>query len=606
MLIGTLEDWKNAYAQGATPAELLEQQRLACKAQDTAWISIASAELLQTQLGELAALEQALGREQLPLYGVPFAVKDNIDVAGFRTTAACEAFAYVAQKDAFAVQRLRNAGAIVLGKTNLDQFATGLVGTRSPYGIVPNAFDSGLISGGSSSGSASVVARGLVPFALSTDTAGSGRVPAGFNQIVGLKPTPGAVSGTGLVPACRTLDCIGVLACTVADSASVMSVMEGHDATDAYSRPRPMAAAHKPLAQLRIATPANRQLSPGYEAAFSDFCARLQAQTAQLEEVSFDTLSAVAELLYYGPWVAERVVGARSIYEDQPEKMLPVVRSVLDVARQFSAADTFAAQYRLLDLQQQADRLWQDWDLLCVPTAPRHPRIDEVLADPIAVNSEMGIYTNFVNLLGWSAIAIPASQLPDGLPFGITLIAPGWREPDLVRWAQQLEQQAGLPAGVTGLRANAKAAASAWRVGAHGDMVQVAVVGAHLRGMPLNHELQSCGARFVEATETSADYRLYALQGTVPPKPGLSRTAGGAAHAGAAHAGAAIAVEVWEMPLAHFGRFVAGVPAPLGIGTVTLASGKSCKGFICEAQALAQATDITAFGGWRAYCNSLR
>lgn len=596
MLIGTLEDWKNAYAQGATPADLLEQQRLACDAADTAWISIASAELLQTQIDELAALEQALGREQMPLYGVPFAVKDNIDVEGFHTTAACEDFAYVAQNDAFVIQRLRNAGAIVLGKTNLDQFATGLVGTRSPYGVVPNAFDARLISGGSSSGSASVVARGLVPFALSTDTAGSGRVPAGFNQIVGLKPTPGAVSGTGLVPACRTLDCIGVLACTVADSASVMALMEGLDAQDAYSRPRPMAPAHKPLAQLRVATPAGRKLSADYEAAFSEFTTKLQAQTAQLQDISFDTLFEVAELLYQGPWVAERVVGARSIYEQQPEKMLAVVRSVLDVAQRFSAADTFAAQYRLRELQQQADKIWQQWDVLCVPTAPRHPSIDEVLADPIAVNSEMGVYTNFVNLLGWSAIALPASRLPGGLPFGITLIAPGWREPDLVRWAAQLEQQAGLPAGVTGLRARAPTAPSTWTVAAHGDMVKVAVVGAHLRGMPLNHELQSCGARFVEATHTSAGYRLYALQGTVPPKPGLSRTEGGAA----------IAVEVWEMPIAHFGRFVAGVPGPLGIGTVTLASGETCKGFICEAHALAQATDITAFGGWRAYCNSLR
>ncbi len=601
MLIGTLEDWKNAYAQGATPAELLEQQRLACDAADTAWISIASAEQLQDQIDELLALEQALGREQMPLYGVPFAVKDNIDVEGFRTTAACEEFAYVAQNDAFAIQRLRNAGAIVLGKTNLDQFATGLVGTRSPYGVVPNTFDARLISGGSSSGSASVVARGLVPFALSTDTAGSGRVPAGFNQIVGLKPTPGAVSGTGLVPACRTLDCIGVLACTVADSASVMSVMEGHDPADGYSRARPMAPAHKPLAQLRVATPAARQLSPAYEAAFADFCAQLQAQTAQLEAIPFDTLFEVAQLLYHGPWVAERVVGARSIYEQQPEKMVPVVRSVLDVAKRFSAADTFAAQYRLQELKQQADRLWQDWDVLCVPTAPRHPRIDEVMADPMAVNSEMGVYTNFVNLLGWSAIAIPARRLPDGLPFGITLIAPGWREPDLVRWAAQLEQQAGLPAGVTGLKSGATAAPSTWSVAAQGDMVAVAVVGAHLHGMPLNHELLACGARLREATHTSADYRLYALQGTVPPKPGLSRSEGGAVQTGAA-----IAVEVWEMPLAHFGRFVAGVPAPLGIGTVTLANGTTCKGFICEGHALAQATDITAFGGWRAYCQSLR
>lgn len=596
MLIGTLEDWKNAYAQGATPAELLEQQRLACDAADTAWISIASAEQLQDQIEELDALEQALGRAQMPLYGVPFAVKDNIDVEGFRTTAACEEFAYVAQSDAFAIQRLRNAGAIVLGKTNLDQFATGLVGTRSPYGVVPNTFDPSLISGGSSSGSASVVARGLVPFALSTDTAGSGRVPAGFNQIVGLKPTPGAVSGTGLVPACRTLDCIGVLACTVADSASVMSVMEGHDAADGYSRARPMAPVHKPLAQLRVATPEARKLSPTYEAAFADFRAQLKAQTAQLEDIPFDTLFEVAELLYYGPWVAERAVGARRIYEEQPEKMLPVVRSVLDVAQRFTAADTFAAQYRLLELKLQADRLWQDWDVLCVPTAPRHPRIDEVMADPIAVNSEMGVYTNFVNLLGWSAIAIPASRLPDGLPFGITLIAPGWREPDLVRWAAQLEAQAGLPAGVTGLKASAPSAPCAWSLGAQGDMIQVAVVGAHLQGMPLNHELLACGAHLLETTHTSADYRLYALQGTVPPKPGLARSEGGAA----------IAVEVWEMPLAHFGRFVAGVPSPLGIGTITLASGKGCKGFICEGLALAQATDITAFGGWRAYCQSLR
>lgn len=596
MLIGTLEDWKNAYAQGATPADLLEQQRQACDAGDTAWISIADSAQLQAQIAALAALEQSVGRDQLPLYGVPFAVKDNIDVAGFRTTAACEEFAYIAQQDAFVIQRLKNAGAIVLGKTNLDQFATGLVGTRSPYGVVPNAFDARLISGGSSSGSASVVARGLVPFALSTDTAGSGRVPAGFNQIVGLKPTPGAVSGTGLVPACRTLDCIGVLACTVADSASVMALMEGLDAQDAYSRPRPMAPAHKPLAQLRVATPAGRKLSADYEAAFADFTTKLQAQTAQLQGISFDTLFEVAELLYQGPWVAERVVGARSIYEQQPDKMLPVVRSVLDVAQRFSAADTFAAQYQLQTLKQQADKIWQQWDVLCVPTAPRHPSIDEVQADPIAVNSEMGVYTNFVNLLGWSAIAIPASRLPDGLPFGITLIAPGWREPDLVRWAAQLEQQAGLPAGVTGLHARAAAAPSSWTVAAHGDMVKVAVVGAHLRGMPLNHELQSCGARFLEATQTSASYRLYALQGTVPPKPGLSRT----------EDGSAIAVEVWEMPIAHFGRFVAGVPAPLGIGTVTLASGETCKGFICEAHALAQATDITAFGGWRAYCNSLR
>lgn len=595
MLIGALEDWKLAYCNGADPAMLLEQQRLACAGDDPAWISLATAEQLQQQVETLAALEKEHGREQLPLYGVPFAVKDNIDVAGFRTTAACEAFAYVADADAFAVDRLRQAGAIVLGKTNLDQFATGLVGTRSPYGVVPNAFDPELVSGGSSSGSASVVARGLVPFALSTDTAGSGRIPAGFNQIVGLKPTPGAVSGTGLVPACRTLDCIGVLACTVADSALVLSIMEGFDETDSYSRPRPMAAAHKPLAELRVAVPAGRRLSKDYEAAFSACLDQLQVQTSRLEEVSFDTLFDVASLLYQGPWVAERVVGARKIYEQRPEQMLPVIRRVLDVARQFSAADTFEAQYRLQALRRKAEKIWERHDVLCVPTAPRHPRIDEVMADPIAVNSELGVYTNFVNLLGWSAIAIPASVLPDGLPFGITLIAPAWREPDLVRWAMQLEQQTRLPAGTTGLQASARSAPWHWHIPVQGDTVKLAVVGAHLRGMPLNGELRACGARFLQETHSAARYRLYALQGTVPPKPGLALS----------DEGESIILEVWEMPLANFGSFVAGIPAPLGIGSVTLESGEVVKGFICEGHALQHATDITSFGGWRAYCQSL-
>ena len=595
MLIGTLEDWTHAYNEGADPAVLLEQQRQALKADDTAWISIASPALLQTQVAALKALEAEKGRAQLPLYGIPFAVKDNIDVAGFATTAACPAFAHNAHHDAEAVKRLKQAGAIVLGKTNLDQFATGLVGTRSPYGVVPNAFDHHMISGGSSSGSASVVARGLVPFALSTDTAGSGRVPAAFNQIVGLKPTPGAIPSTGLVPACRTLDCIGVLALTVADSAQVMRIMEGPDGIDSYAQPRPpYTAKHPALASLRVAAPDQRKLSTDYETAFTAFLDRLRPQTAGLQTLSFDTLFEVANLLYYGPWVAERVVGARSIYEQQPETLLPVIRQVLDVHQRFNAADTFAAQYRLQDLKLQAEKIWDTVDVLCVPSAPRHPSIAEVQADPIAVNSEMGTYTNFVNLLGWSAIAIPASQLPNGLPFGITLIAPAWREPDLVHWAQQLHAQAGLPAGVTGVAVPTNTALPSWNVPTQGPTIEVAVVGAHLSGMPLNHELLACGARLQQATTTTAHYQLYALQGTHPPKPGLART----------EDGAAIALEVWEMPLANFGRFVAGVPAPLGIGNVQLADGRWVKGFICEGIALAQATDITTLGGWRAYCQA--
>ena len=591
MLVGTFDDWKRAYNEGADPAELLEQQRQACKSDDTAWISIATPELLQAQVQALVALETAVGRDQLPLYGIPFAVKDNIDVEGFTTTAACAEFAYRATGDAFAVKRLKQAGAIVMGKTNLDQFATGLVGTRSPYGIVPNTFDASLISGGSSSGSASVVARGLVPFALSTDTAGSGRVPAAFNQIVGLKPTPGAVSGTGLVPACRTLDCIGVLALNVADSALTMSLMEGPDAEDGYSQVRPAVTKHKPLSELRIAIPDTRKLSTDYELAFTQFIDRLKPQAKDVSTLSFETLFEVANLLYYGPWVAERVVGARSIYERKPDALLPVIRQVLDVYQRFNAADTFAAQYRLQDLKRTAEKIWERCDVLCVPSSPRHPSIAEVQADPIAVNSDMGTYTNFVNLLGWSAIAIPAAKLPNGLPFGITLIAPAWREPDLVRWAQHLESMHHLTAGATGQSTQTLGALPAWHVPTNGDTLELAVVGAHLRGMPLNHELLECGASFSHATTTSSSYRLYALQGTVPAKPGLAQAANGAP----------IAVEVWNMPITHFGRFVAGIPAPLGIGSVTLADGRTVKGFICEGAALQNAVDITHFGGWRAY-----
>lgn len=595
MLIGSLEDWKRAYDEGADPAVLLEQQRAGCAPGDVAWISMATAAQLQAQVQQLKALEQSVGRDQLPLYGIPFAAKDNIDVAGFTTTAACPAFAYEATQDAVAVQRLKQAGAVVLGKTNLDQFATGLVGVRSPYGAVPNTFDPTLVSGGSSSGSASVVARGLVPFALSTDTAGSGRVPAGFNQIVGLKPTPGAVSGTGLVPACRTLDCIGILALNVADSALALSIMEGPDAQDAYSQARPAIPKHLPLAQLRVAIPDKRQLSADYEAAFAQFADRLQPQVATLQTLAFDTLFEVAKLLYYGPWVAERVVGARSMYEQQPEALLPVIRQVLDVHQRFNAADTFAAQYQLRALQQEAEKIWQTCDVLCVPTAPRHPSMADVQAEPVAANSELGTYTNFVNLLGWSAIAIPAAQLPSGLPFGITLIAPGWREPDLVRWAQPLEAQAQLTAGATGRPTRTQGALPSWHVPTQGETIALTVVGAHLRGMPLNHELLACGARFREATHTASHYRLYALQGTVPAKPGLAQ----------AVEGAAIAVEVWDMPIANLGRFVVGIPAPLGIGSVTLQDGRSVKGFICEGAALANAQDITHYGGWRAYCLAL-
>ncbi|MPT38276.1 MAG: allophanate hydrolase, partial [Achromobacter sp.] len=497
------------------------------------------------------------------------------------------------------VARLRAAGAICLGKTNLDQFATGLVGVRTPYPAPRNAIDPALVPGGSSSGSAVAVAQGLVAFSLGTDTAGSGRVPAALNDIVGLKPSLGALSSAGMVPACRTLDTISIFAHSVAEAWELFTLTAAFDPADAWSRPLPPPCLAALPAAVTVAVPDAASLrtfgDTAQAAHFHATVERLRAQGAQVREIDLSPFYAVAELLYSGPWVAERVAAVGSRLTTAPETLHEVTRAILAPGLALSAADAFNGLYRLQELRRVCAQALEGADFLCVPTIPCFVTLDEIAADPFGPNSRLGTYTNFVNLLGWSAIAIPASQLPDGLPFGITLIAPGWREPDLVRWAQQLEAQANLCAGVTGLPAQNAGSLPAWRVPTQGETIEVAVVGAHLRGMPLNHELLACGARFREETSTASDYRLYALQGTVPPKPGMARS----------DEGAAITVEVWDMPIANFGRFVAGVPTPLGIGSVQLQDGRSVEGFICEGHALTQARDITAFGGWRAYLASL-
>lgn len=567
--------------------ELHENQT---RARDPAWISLATAAQLEAQLAALAERSPSA----CPLYGVPFAVKDNIDVAGWTTTAACPEFAYVAERTAPAVDQLMRAGAVLLGKTNLDQFATGLVGTRSPYGAMPNAFSAEHISGGSSSGSASVVARGRVAFALGTDTAGSGRVPAGFNNIVGLKPTPGVVSTTGVVPACRTLDCVSVFALTAADAATVYAVLAARNAhgdwEPVYNAPAPPRYALPP--QPRIGVPRDPYFGcTAYHALFEVSIAHLQTLQCTVGAFDFAPFAEVAAMLYQGPWTAERYAAVGAIIDERAPGIDPTVAEVISTGKRYSAVDAFNALYRLRALECVTRRVWNEFDVLMVPTAPSLPRLADIAEQPIARNSELGTYTNFVNLLGLSAIAAPCGFTPAGLPFGVSFIARGGSDWALIEFAARWQRSRALRLGAN-LRdlQVTDTVIAAEPPGA----IRLAVVGAHLQGMPLHHQLTACGARLRAVTTTAARYRLYALNGTHPAKPGLARS----------DDGAPISVEIYDVPPDAVGPLLAQIPPPLGLGTIELNDGTWVKGFICEPQALAGARDITAFGGWRPYVAS--
>lgn len=552
---------------------------------DNAWIVLASEEQLRAQLDTLFPLYCA-NPQALPLFGIPFAVKDNIDVAGWPTSAACPAFTYTAEHDATAVSLLKAAGAVLIGKTNLDQFATGLVGTRSPFGAVPNTFNRDYVSGGSSSGSASVVAKGMVPFSLGTDTAGSGRVPAGFNNIVGLKPTKGWLSAKGVVPACRLNDTISVFALTVEDAFLIATLAGGEDVGDAYSRVNP-STAPAALAQNPVfAIPAELKFFDDVQAetAWQEALVALKACGATFKAIDFSAFYTLAEQLYQGPWVAERTAAVGEMLQ-HPERMDPTVYTIISAGLNYSAVDVFNAEYRRAELTRQIQSALSGVDALVVPTSPTIHTLEEIKEEPIRFNSQFGTYTNFTNLADLSALALPATFRKDGLPAGITLIAPAWHDRALAEFGLRWQQQQSLPLGATGQ--DAPHSDASLPLSPH--HVRVAVVGAHLRGMPLNFQLLNRSAVFVEATETAASYRLYALANTKPAKPGIARQA----------SGAAIAVELWDIPLARFGEFVAEIPAPLGIGSLELADGRWVKGFICESAALDDATDITEFKGWR-------
>jgi allophanate hydrolase len=514
-----------------------------------------------------------------PLAGLTFAIKDNIDLAGLPTTAGCPAFAYQPERSAFVVERLMNAGAIPIGKTNMDQFATGLVGTRSPYGACSSVFDERYISGGSSSGSAVAVAKGLVDFSLGTDTAGSGRVPAAFNGIVGLKPSRGLLSTSGVVPACRSLDCVSIFAKDCGVARRVFDVARGFDVGDPYSRVVGVGQDAAPWlgGTFRFGVPSQGELEffGDDEAAglFQKAVADLETLGGERIEIDYSIFREAAALLYSGPWVAERLAALRGFVDAHADEMNPAVREIISGARKYSAVDAFEAEYKLRELRRRSEAEWRNMDVLFLPTTGTIYTHAEVEAEPVRLNTNLGYYTNFVNLFDLAAVAVPAGFRSNGLPFGVSFIGPAFSDDALLSLADYYHR--GVAPGV--------------RPGC----VAVAVVGAHLSGQPLNWQLTQRGARLMKTCRTAKGYRLFALDGTVPPKPGLVRDS--------SFKGVGIEVEVWAVPENLFGGFVAAVPVPLGIGSATLDNGEVVKCFICEGYAIESATEITSYGGWRNY-----
>jgi allophanate hydrolase len=586
----TLSALRAAYAAGASPSDVIDEIFLRLdKVNDPGiFIHLRDRESLKAEAAALGAYDPAM-----PLWGIPYAAKDNIDVSGIETTAGCPAYAYLPQNDAFVIANLRAAGAMMIGKTNLDQFATGLVGIRTPYGAPLNSVDPEIVPGGSSGGSGVIVGHGIVTFSLGTDTAGSGRVPAALNNIVGLKPTLGALSASGVVPACRTLDTVSIFALTVDDAYEAFAVARGFDPSDAYSKQfehQDLTATPMPL---RIGVPDAASIKffgdDAQQAAFDRDIALLKTKGAQIECINFAPLYAIANMLYEGAWVAERYTVIDDLLAMNPDAIHPVTRKIITHAESMSAADAFKGIYRLADLKREAEPMLAGLDMICVPTIPTFYSVADLEADPVTPNSNNGTYTNFVNLLDMCAIAVPTAPRSDGRPGSVTLIAGAGKDADVAAIARGFETDCDRKIGAT-VHLVPTPSALPKRLP---DRIELAVCGAHMADLPLNWQLTDLGATFVRTAETSACYKFYALAGGPPARPALIRdeTAGCSA----------IALEVWSLPKAAFGAFMVGIPAPLGIGTIELSDGAVVKGFVCEASGIKGATDITRLGNWRSF-----
>ncbi len=580
-------------SKSLTPTQLvLEVLKRISEGDPNIWISVDSEANLLRQARELEGKQP----QSLPLYGIPFAIKDNIDVANLPTTAGCPDFRSFPESDATVVSLLRNAGAIPIGKTNLDQFATGLVGTRTPYGIPDNPFNPEYIPGGSSSGSAVSVALGQVSFSLGTDTAGSGRVPACFNNLIGLKPTKGCISTTGVFPACRSLDCVSIFALNAHDAQKVFNSAAQNDPTDPYSREAPkqldsLGKILKDKAVFGVPDPLQLQFfgNESYQELYLESIRRLESLGHTKKKIDFSPFLEAAKLLYEGPWVAERYWATKDLIENSPDSLLPKTLQVIEKGSLGTAVETFDAMYKLQALKQRADSILSQVDFVATPTAGTHYRKTEIESDPIQLNSNLGYYTNFMNLLDLSAIAVPTGFTQQVLPFGITLFANAFHDALLLETADQLHRESGLNLGKSDVKRHPELACTEY------DSMPIAVCGAHMSGLPLSYQLRELGSVYLKTTHTSPSYRLFALPNTTPPKPGLVKDT---------ENGDPIEIEIWKLPKTQWSAFIEKIPSPLGIGNIQLEDGSFVKGFLCEAWATEDARDITELGSWRAFAST--
>lgn len=562
------------YAQGAlTPRQVTVAviERTAAHETDGIWIVEPSAELIEPYLEALEAMGDE-ERAAKPLWGIPFAIKDNIDLADVPTTAGCPAYAYTPQESATVVRLLIEAGAFPVGKTNLDQFATGLVGTRSPYGECENALRPELISGGSSSGSAVSVAAGLAAFALGTDTAGSGRVPAALNDLVGFKPPLGSWSTAGVVPACASLDCVTVFAHSLNDALAVDAVAARPDASCAWSRsftaqaPKMPSTVYVPQEEPRFYGPFEEEYRAAWRRALAKLECIAKARGAKVLQLDCNELSQIASILYDGPWVAERWSDLGPFVSEHADTVFPVTKTILESGNRgdLGAADTFAAYHRIQEARSRYAQLFAD-AVLVMPTAGGTFTRDEVRQDPIATNSLMGLYTNHCNLCDLCAAALPAGWAADKLPFGVTAFSAANSQHLVSGFSQAFTEDAA---------------------------VELAVCGQHMRGLALHGQLEELGAVFLESTATAPSYRLHILP-TEPVKPGLVHDT---------RRGRPIEVETYLLSTRAFGELVTAVPAPLGFGKLELSDGRVVEGFLLQgAGSIDGLEDISELGSFKTW-----